>query len=390
MRFATKAIRVGQDPDTAYQAAVNPIYQSSTFVWNSLNESDIPPIDYTRCANPNRSILQELIASLENGKYCTCFASGMAAIASAISTLKQGDDFLMASDIYGGTHRLMYKQMSQYGITTTEFDASDPSSIARVAKPNSKMLIFETPTNPTLRVSDIAAIVAEAKKLGIVTILDNTFASPYLQNGLDLGVDIVIHSTTKYIAGHSDIVGGALITNDPVIANNVHEYVKIVGNQPSPFDCWLTVRGAKTLELRMQKHCSNALAIAQYLEKHPKIAKVYYPGLESSPDHAIAKKQMRAFGGMLSIDIKGTIQDAKTVAESVKVFLLAESLGGVESLVAYPPLMSHAVMSEEERLKIGIPPTMLRLSIGIEDPADLIEDLEQALAKIPLRETANV
>ncbi len=390
MRFATKAIRVGQDPDAAYKAAVNPIYQSSTFVWNSLDEADIPPIDYTRCANPNRSILQELIASLENGQFCTCFASGMAAIASAISTLKQGDDFLMASDIYGGTHRLMYRQMSQYGITTTEFDASDPSSIARVAKPSSKMLIFETPTNPTLRVADIAAIVAEAKKLGITTILDNTFASPFLQNGLDLGVDIVIHSTTKYIAGHSDIVGGALITNDPVIANNVHEYVKIVGNQPSPFDCWLTVRGAKTLELRMQKHCSNALAIAQYLEKHPKVAKVYYPGLESSPDHAIAKKQMKAFGGMLSIDIKGTVQDAKTVAESVKVFLLAESLGGVESLVAYPPLMSHAVMSEEERLKIGIPPTMLRLSIGIEDPADLIEDLEQALAKIPLRETANV
>ncbi|MBS1708359.1 MAG: PLP-dependent transferase [Armatimonadetes bacterium] len=377
MRFATKAIRVGQDPDATHRAVVAPIWQTSTFAWNSLDE--IPPIDYTRCTNPGRISLEQALASLENAKHCTVFGSGMAAIAAAFSLLENGDDLLMATDIYGGTYRLADVYLRKQGVTYSSFDASDLSSIAAAVKPNSKLLIFESPTNPNLRISDVAAIAAEARRLGLISIFDNTFASPALQNPLDLGVDIVVHSTTKYISGHSDVIGGALLTNDCDIAHAIYEWSKAYGPVPSPFDCWLSLRGLKTMGIRVREHCRNAQAVAEYLVDQPGVTKVHYPGLSTHPDHELAKRQMKGFGGMVSVEFESAAM-ARAVAERTKVFLLAESLGGVESLVAYPPLMSHATMTEEQRLERGIPPTMLRLSVGIEDADDLCEDLGLAIA----------
>lgn len=376
MRFATKALRVGQDPDPKFRAVIQPLYQSATFAWEDLDH--IPAIDYTRCQNPNRETLESVIAALENGQHCVLYASGMAAIGSAFSILQNGDHLLMANDIYGGTFRLAEKHLPRQGITTSFFCAHNPLSIHDVVQPNTKMLIFETPTNPNLRVSDIAAVVREAKKHNLIVVFDNTFASPALQQPLDLGADIVIHSTTKYISGHSDVIGGAAVTNDKELYTTLYEWNKAWGAVPSPFDCWLSLRGVKTLACRMEKHCTNAQAVAEFLAGHPKVARVHYPGLLEHPDHQVAKRQMTGFGGMLAFELK-TVEDARKVCESTQVFLLAESLGGVESLIAYPPLMSHATMTEAQRVERGIPPTMLRLSIGVEDKDDLIEDLAQAL-----------
>ncbi len=377
MRFATRALRVGQNPDGPYRAVIPPIYQSATFAWEDLDH--VPGIDYTRCHSPNRKVLEEVLASLENGTRCTVFASGMAAIGASFALMRNGDGLLMANDIYGGTFRMAEQHLDRQGIETTFFDAHDPSTIAGAVRPNSKMLIFETPTNPNVRVSDIRAVCAEAKRHGLIVVFDNTFASPALQQPLDLGADIVVHSTTKYISGHSDVIGGAAITNDDALGDHLHEWNKAWGAVPSPFDCWLSLRGLKTLALRMKAHCANAQALAEYLSKHPNVAKVHYPGLPDHPDHATAKSQMKGgFGGMMAIELP-SVEAARRVAESTKVFLLAESLGGVESLVAYPPLMSHAVMTEAQRLERGIPPTMLRLSVGIEDTDDLLEDFDQAL-----------
>jgi cystathionine beta-lyase/cystathionine gamma-synthase len=377
MKFATKAIRVGQDPDSTHAAVVAPIWQTSTFAWSSLDE--IPPIDYTRVTNPNRITLEEALASLENAQHCTIFGSGMAAIAAAFSLLRAGDHLLMAEDIYGGTHRLAHTVLAGYGITTSSFNAYEPSEIASKATPATKMVIFESPTNPTVRIVDIAACVAQAKAAGLISVFDNTFASPALQNPLDLGADIVVHSTTKYVSGHSDVIGGALLTNSPEIAHEVYEWSKALGPVPSPFDCWLSLRGLKTLSVRMKQHCINAQAVAEALVGLPGVRKVHYPGLSAHPDHALASRQMSGFGAMIAVDFD-SVEIARAVAEGTKIFILAESLGGVESLVAYPPLMSHAVMTEEERLERGILPSMLRLSVGIEDAEDLIEDVRQALA----------
>ncbi len=379
MKFATKALRVAQDLQGPYKPVIPPIYQSATFGWENLDT--IPKFDYTRCANPNKSTLEQVIASLENGKYCVAYSSGMAAIQAALGLLQAGDHLLMASDIYGGTHRLAHVLLPRQGVTCTEFCAQEPLCLKERVQPNTKMVIFEGPTNPNMRVVDIAGIASEAKKLGLITVFDNTFASPYLQNPLDLGVDVVVHSTTKYISGHSDVIGGAVITNDEAKHNFFFEFLKTVGSTPSPFDNWLSLRGVKTLAVRMKAHCENAQAVAEFCEQHPRVKKVHYPGLLTHPDHQLAKRQMRAFGGMVAIDFE-TVEQAKKVAQSTKIFLLAESLGGVESLVAYPPLMSHATMTEEQRLERGIPPTMLRLSVGIEDVEDLIADLDQALAQI--------
>jgi len=386
MRFATKPIRVGQEIEKEHRAVIQPLYQSATFGWTSLSE--IPAIDYTRCQNPNRQTLEMIVAALENGAHCTVFASGMAAIMAAFSFLQSGDHLLIASDIYGGTHRVGQKILPKWGVEVTEVDTHDVNGIEAKIRPNTKMIIFEGPTNPNLRIMDIEAVARIAKSNGILSVFDNTFASPYLQNPLDSGIDMVVHSTTKYISGHSDVIGGALVTNSSEIHEAVFEYAKTVGAVPSPFDCWLTVRGLKTLPVRMKQHCENALAVAQYLEAHPKVAKVHYPGLPSHPDHELAKRQMRGFGGMVSFEVEGTGEDACTFAESCDVFLLAESLGGVESLIGYPPLMSHATMTEEQRLEKGIPPTLIRLSVGIEDVEDLIEDIAKALDRIPAREPA--
>lgn len=377
MRFATRALRIGQEPDPKYRAVIQPLYQSSTFAWADLDH--IPAIDYTRCQNPNRETLEQVIASLENGTRATVYSSGMSAIGAAFSLLQKGDHLLMATEIYGGTFRIAEKWLPRQGVSVSSFCPHNPLTIRDVIRPESKMLIFETPANPNLRVCDIRAVAAEAKKHGLIVVFDNTFASPALQNPLDLGVDIVVHSTTKYIAGHSDVIGGATVVKDEELGVWLYEYAKAWGCVPSPFDCWLSLRGVKTLGIRMAQHSSNALAVAEFLEKHPGVAKVHYPGLPTHPDHQIAKSQMTSFGGMLAVEFH-SVEAARKVAESTKVFILAESLGGVESLIAYPPLMSHATMTEEQRLERGIPPTMLRLSVGIEDPADLIEDLEQALA----------
>lgn len=386
MRFATKALRVGQNPDSDFRAVIPPLHQSATYAWKNLDE--IPAVDYTRCANPNRLTLEAVIAQLENGAHCTVFGSGMAAIMGAFCLLEQGDHLLMAADIYGGTFRVAEKLLPKYGIEVTEFDARVIDSIESLIKPNTKMIIFEGPTNPNLRIVNIGEIAALAKRRGLISVFDNTFASPYLQTPLDEGIDIVVHSTTKYISGHSDVIGGALITNDAAIHEEVKEYIKTVGSVPSPFDCWLSLRGVKTLAVRMRQHCDNALAIARFLESHPAVSAVHYPGLESHPDHVLATRQMKGYGGMIAFEVTGGPENARKVAESTRVILLAESLGGVESLIAYPPLMSHATMTEEQRLERGIPPTMLRLSVGIEDVQDLIEDLGNALAQVPAAQKA--
>jgi cystathionine beta-lyase/cystathionine gamma-synthase len=388
MRFTTKAIRVGQQPDGDHGAVINPIYQSATFAWKDLDS--IPRCDYTRVTNPNRISLEEVIASLENGRYCVCFGSGMASIVAAFSLLKAGDHLLVASDIYGGTHRVLDQLLPRQGISGDFFEASSVEALEAAVKPNTRMVIFETPTNPNLRIMDIAALAAKARDLGLISVVDNTFASPALQNPLDLGIDIVVHSTTKYISGHSDVIGGALVTNDDEIYNHVYEWSKTVGPVPSPFDCWLALRGLKTLALRMERHCSNAQAVAEYLEQHPKVSKVHYPGLPSHPEHELAKRQMKGFGGMVAFEVAGGAPAARKIAESLRIFLLAESLGGVESIVGYPPLMSHGCMTEEQRAEKGILPNCLRLSVGIEDVEDLIEDLEQALAQVELPAAAVV
>lgn len=378
MKFETRAIRVGQDPESDYKSITQPIYQTSTFGWSDLDH--IPPIDYTRCQNPNRQTLELVLASLENAAHCTLFSSGMAAVAGVFSLLKAGDHLLIARDIYGGTFRLGEVVLPRQGIEVSFFDPAHPESLAGEIKANTRMLIFESPTNPTLRVFDITAICAVAKAKGVISVFDNTFASPALLNPLDHGADIVLHSTTKYISGHSDVVGGAVMTNNPAFGEAMFEWNKAVGSIPSPFDSWLSLRGVKTLSLRMERHCSNALAVAQYLEAHPKVESVHYPGLESHPDHALAKRQMRGFGGMVSFTLSGGVASVDAFSRRTKVFLLAESLGGIESLVAYPPKMSHATMSEEQRLAAGIPPHLLRLSVGIEHIDDLLADLGQALS----------
>jgi len=375
MEFGTKSIRVAQNPEKAYRSVSFPLYQTSTFAWDQIDEE--PSTAYSRVANPNRSVFESVLAEMENAAYCTAFSSGMAAVVGALSGLQNGDHIVMASDLYGGTQRYIEAILPRQGITCSSFDSQDPSTLAEAVQPNSKYLMFESPTNPLLKVCDIAAVVKEAKKYNLITVFDNTFASPALQNPLDFGVDIVLHSTTKYINGHSDTIGGAVMTNDPEIGEWLYEWVKNTGACPSPFDCWLALRGLKTLALRVEKHCKNAQIVAEWLEKHPQVSKVYYPGLPSHPNHELSKTQLKGFGGMLSFEI-GDEAIAKKVALGTKIFLLAESLGGVESLIGYPKLMSHGCLTEEQRQSCGIYPNLLRLSVGIEDPIDLIKDLEQA------------
>lgn len=376
MRFATRAIRVAQNPDPAHRAVTYPIFQSSTFAWTQIEEE--PSVAYSRVNNPNRNILEEVLASLEGCEYCTVFSSGMAAVVASLSFLEVGDHVVLASDLYGGTIRYVTELLPKSGITWTEFDSSDPSSLTHALKPTTKAVIFEGPTNPTLAVCDIQKISEIARSHGAVTIFDNTFASPALQQPLALGVDIVVHSTTKYISGHSDVIGGAMMTHRADLAEVATEWIKNTGASPSPFDCWLSLRGLKTLELRMERHCANAQRVAEWLESNPHVKKVYYPGLASHPTHSLAKQQMSGFGGMLSFDLESE-EVAKATAMQTKVFLCAESLGGVESLIGYPRLMSHGCLTEEQRLERGVSPAMLRLSVGIENIEDLIEDLDQAI-----------
>ena len=379
MRFGTKAIHAGVEPDPTTGAIMTPIYQTSTYV--QAAPGDHKGYEYSRTHNPTRTALQNALAALENGTHGLCFATGMASIDAICKLFKPGDEIVSTNDLYGGTYRLFTKIFEGFGLKFTFVDMGDPANVAAAMTPNTKLIWVETPTNPMLKVIDIKAMAALAKKHGCLLGVDNTFASPYLQNPLDMGADIIMHSVTKYLGGHSDVVMGALVVNDAALAERLAFIQNSCGATPGPQDCFLVLRGLKTLHLRMQRHCENGAVVAEWLVKHPKVERVYWPGLPTHPNHAVAKAQMRGFGGMISFTLKGDrMEDAMKVLSSTELFCLAESLGGVESLLGHPASMTHASIPREERLKSGLADTLIRLSVGLEDAEDLIADLEQALA----------
>jgi cystathionine gamma-lyase len=377
-RFATRAIHAGQSPDPTTGAIMTPIYQTSTYA--QASPGVLKGYDYSRSGNPTRAALEANLASLEGGRYGLAFSSGLAAMDCMLHTLSSGDHVVLCDDVYGGSFRILDKVYKQLGIAITRVDMSDLDATQAAFSPQTKLCWVETPTNPMLKVIDVAAVAKMAKARGAVCAVDNTFATPYLQNPLALGADVVHHSSTKYLGGHSDVIGGALITNDEQLYSRLKFIQNAVGGVPSPMDCFLLLRSTKTLHVRMERHCSNAMQIAQWLAKHPKIERVVYPGLESHPQHAIARKQMGDFGGMITCIMKGGLEDARRFLERVQIFSLAESLGGVESLIEHPAIMTHASIPAEARREIGISDGLVRLSVGIEDADDLIRDLEQALS----------
>lgn len=379
MKFATKAIHAGQEPDPTTGAVMTPIYQTSTYWQESPGKHQ--GYAYARGKNPTRDALQKCIAALENGKHALCFSSGMGAIDAVVKLLKPGDEVITGNDLYGGTYRMFTKVFANFGIQFKFIDMNNAQNIVSHITPHTKLIWVETPTNPTMQIVDIAACAQIAKQHGVLLGVDNTFASPYLQNPLDLGADIVMHSVTKYLGGHSDVVMGALVVNDDELHTQLAFIHNSCGATPGPQDCFLVLRGLKTLHLRMKAHCENGRAIAHALAKHPKIEKVYWPGFETHPNHDIAKKQMRDFGGMISIVLKDkTIENTFKVAANFKVFTLAESLGGVESLINHPATMTHASIPKAEREAAGVVDNLLRLSVGVEDIEDLLLDIEQALS----------
>lgn len=378
MRFATRAIHGAEGGSDDFGAAVRPIYQTTTFRWESLERE--PEYMYARYGNPNRAALESTLAALEGAEYGTCFSSGMAALAAAMALAEAGDHVLLADAIYGGTAALAAKLLPRSGVEVGTFDSLDPQSLSAAARPNTRLVFFESPVNPTLEVVDIGSVATVAKQLGILTIFDNTFATPFLTRPLEWGVDVVIHSTTKYLGGHSDVTGGAALTNDPAIHERLLEQLKLGGAVPEPFASWLTLRGVKTLPARMRIHCEGAAQVAAFLADHPRIVRVGYPGNADPAVRELARRQMGGlFGGMVAFEVEGGRDGAFRLAERTRVFSVAASLGGVESLLSYPPLLSHAALSEERRLALGITPGLLRASIGLEDVDDLLEDLDQAL-----------
>ncbi|MCH2194565.1 cystathionine gamma-synthase [Kordia sp.] len=380
MKFNTKTIHGGQQPDKAYGAVMPPIYQTSTFAQSTPGGHK--GYEYGRTHNQTRTPLENALASLENGNYGLAFGSGLAAIDAIIKLLKSGDEVISTSDLYGGTYRLFTKVFENYGIKFHFIRMENASNIEAYINENTRLIWTETPTNPMMNVIDIEVTAAIAKKHNIILAVDNTFATPFLQRPLDLGADIVMHSATKYIGGHSDLVMGALVVKDKEIADKLYFIQNASGAICGPMDSFLALRGIKTLHVRMQRHCENGKAIAEYLAAHPKVEKVYWPGLEDHPNHDIAKRQMDDFGGMISFVTKGDDYDqAIKIVENLKVFTLAESLGGVESLAGHPASMTHASIPKATREKIGVVDALIRLSIGIEDVDDLIEDLAQALSK---------
>lgn len=381
MKFATKAIHMGWESDPETGALMPPIYMTSTFALDSPGQSR--GFEYTRTNNPNFSILEKTLASLEGGAHATVFSSGIAALMGMISTLNQGDRIIALDGIYGGTYRLFKKVMNRFGVELhILYDTSFESIEEALQAIKPKWVIFESPNNPLLNLFDIEKISSLAKKYEALTIVDNTFASPYCQNPLLFGADVVWHSTTKYIGGHSDVLGGVVITESSAFKQELDFARKTLGGCPSPFDCWLITRGVKTLAVRMQQHEKNALAIAHHLEGHPKVKKVHYPGLPSHPHHAIAKKQMRAFNGMLSVEFHLPQEATLKLLSSFEFFTLAESLGGVESLVCHPATMTHAIIPSDERKLLGITEGLIRFSVGIEDCEDLIHDIDKALRSV--------
>jgi len=378
MKPATKFIHAGAEPDPSTGAIMTPIYQTSTYVQSAPGENK--GFEYARSQNPTRFALERACAAIENGKFGLVFSSGVAATDAVIKLLKPNDEVIAANDMYGGTYRLFSKVFEKFGIIFHYVNMHEVENIKSAMNENTKLIWLETPTNPLMNIVDIAAVSALAKQYNAMVCVDNTFASPYLQNPLDLGADIVMHSSTKYLGGHSDVIQGCLSLNDKALRDELYFLQKSCGAVPGPQDCFLVLRGIKTLHVRMQRHCENGEKIAHYLRNHPKVGKVYWPGFEDHPNHAIAKKQMRGFGGMLSFELKNEGADElKRVVSSTKIFSLAESLGGVESLINHPATMTHASIPREERIKNGLKDSLIRLSVGIEDADDLIEDLKQAI-----------
>lgn len=378
MKQGTKFIHAGMEPDPSTGAIMTPIYQTSTYVQEApgVNKG----YEYARSQNPTRKALEDALAVIENGKYGLAFSSGVAATDAVIKLLQPGDEVIAASDMYGGTYRLFTKVFEKFGIKFIYTDTTDPANVSAAITPKTKLIWLETPTNPLMNITDIAAIAAISKKAGSLLCVDNTFASPYLQNPLDLGADIVMHSSTKYIGGHSDIIQGALVMNDDALRAELFFIQKSCGAVPGPMDCFLALRGIKTLHLRMQRHCENGVLIANWLRLHPKVAKVYWCGFEDHPGYSVAIKQMRGFGGMMSFELKDDSMDAaRKVLSGTHLFSLAESLGGVESLINHPASMTHASIPREERIKNGLSDALIRLSVGVEDAEDLIADLQQAI-----------
>jgi cystathionine gamma-lyase len=381
MKFGTKAIHAGQEPDPTTGAIMTPIYQTSTYVQEAPGQHK--GYAYARGKNPTRVALEKCLAALENAKHGLCFSSGMGAADAVIKLLRPGDEVIATDDLYGGTYRMFTKVFANYGIVFHFIDMHDLNLVKSKINSKTKMLWLETPTNPMMKIIDIHELVAIAKINSLITLVDNTFASPYLQNPLDMGADIAMHSATKYLGGHSDVVMGALMTNNDSLYEQLAFIANSCGATPGPMDSFLVLRGLKTLHLRMKAHCSNGAAVARFLKAHPKVGKVYWPGFEDHPNHLVAKKQMRDFGGMISFTLKSdSFEEASKLAQKLEVFSLAESLGGVESLVGHPASMTHASIPREERIKTGLVDSLLRLSVGVEDEEDLINDLKQALEAI--------
>jgi cystathionine beta-lyase/cystathionine gamma-synthase len=378
MKQATKFIHAGSEPDPSTGAIMTPIYQTSTYVQEAPGKNK--GYEYARSQNPTRKALEDALAIIENGKYGLAFSSGVAATDAVIKLLKPGDEVIAANDMYGGTYRLFTKIFEKFGLKFHYIDMHDANNIKKFINANTRLIWTESPTNPLMNICDIKAISEIAKENKIWVCVDNTFASPYLQNPLDLGADIVMHSSTKYLGGHSDVIQGSLSMNDASLREQLYFIQKSCGAVPGPMDCFLVLRGIKTLHIRMQRHCENGKIIAHWLRNNSRVAKVYWPGFEDHPGHAIAKKQMRDFGGMLSFTLKDeSVENAMRVLSSTKLFSLAESLGGVESLINHPASMTHASIPKEERIKNGLTDSLIRLSVGIEDADDLIEDLAKAI-----------
>jgi cystathionine beta-lyase/cystathionine gamma-synthase len=380
MQFETKAIHAGQESDPSTGAVIVPVFQTSTYQQEAIGKHK--GYEYSRTGNPTRTALETCLAELEGGRYGLAFSSGLAATTAVFSLLGAGSHIVLGDDLYGGTYRLMEKVFRKWSISATYADVDDPKSFEESITAQTRLIWIETPTNPLLKVIDIRRLAEIARAAQALLAVDNTFASPYFQNPLALGADIVVHSTTKYINGHSDVIGGALVVNDGTLYNELKFHQNAAGAVPGPWDCWLTLRGLKTLAVRMKEHERNASALAEFLSRHPKVAKVYYPGLKGAKDHKTASEQMRGFGGMLSLEIRGDFAAVERFLSGLKIFLLAESLGGVESLVSYPARMTHASLPEQERVKRGITDNLVRLSVGIENGEDLRADLENALGSI--------
>ena len=380
MKFDTKVVRAGIEPDPTTGAIVPPIYQTATYVLPEVGR-DLG-FDYTRSANPTREILENNLATIEGGRFGTCFSSGMSAVDSVLKLLKMGDHVVCSDDVYGGVSRHFNNILVNYGLTFTYVDSSNPENVENAITSETKLFWIETPTNPLLKITDLNAISKIAKKHQILFGVDSTFATPVFLRPFEFGADIVMHSTTKYISGHNQVIGGIIITNDEEIHERMKFVQKTIGAIPSPFDCWLTLIGVKTLHLRMERHASNAQAVAEFLESHPQVEKITYPGLKSHPQYGVAKEQMDGFSGMISFELKGGINAGTTVMNNVKLCSLAESLGAVETMITHPATMTHVDVPAEERHARGLSDGLVRISVGIEDPDDIIDDLKQALEKV--------